>query len=110
MKKIVIIGQWTFPKNKPRAFRCWELAKEFAKEGFDVVQYALLGNYDYGQEENANGLRIKNLGKSFLGMEDSDDKPIGNISLPKRILLRLCNDANSYVGCEIYNMIRMALI
>lgn len=109
MKKIVIIGQWTFPKNKPRAFRCWELAKEFAKEGFDVVQYALLGNYDYGQEENANGLRIKNLGKSFLGMENSDDKPIGNISLPKRILLRLCNDANSYVGCEIYNMIRMAL-
>ncbi len=77
--KIVIIGQWTYPKLTPRAFRTFELAKQFGKLGHDVVLYALTGDYDYSEIELANNIKIRNLGNSNLGLDNSQDYFNNNI-------------------------------
>ena len=106
--KIAIIGQWCYPANTPRAFRAWELAKEFAREGHDVTLYALLGEYDYSNLEKTLNFKIKNLGYSKLGNTNSSDI---NAPLPilARMILRIVKDPNIYPGIEFFPMIRRAL-
>lgn len=69
--KIVIIAYNSYPKLSPRAHRATELAKEFVKEGHQVVLYALLGNYDYSKISKETGIEFKNLGISRLGVPDN---------------------------------------
>lgn len=59
--KILIICRHIFPMQAPRSFRATELAKEFARQGHDVVLYAVLGKYDYRQFEKQYGVVVKNI-------------------------------------------------
>lgn len=104
--KIVIIGQWAYPRQTPRAYRTWELAKEFAREGHDVTLYALLGKYDYSNLETALNIKIKNLGHPILGSTDSDNSPMPRLA---NKIAHMINDANIYPGIEMYPMVRKAL-
>lgn len=64
--KILIISQTIFPAQFPRSHRATELAKEFAKQGHEVILYATLGNYDYSDFEKENNIKVKNIGKMWF--------------------------------------------
>lgn len=59
--KIIIIAQHILPIQTPRAHRATELAKELARQGNEVVLYAVLGKYDYSDFEKENKLVVKNI-------------------------------------------------
>lgn len=59
--KILIISQHLFPIQTPRAHRTTELAKELAKQGHDVILYAVLGKHDYSEFEVENNLKVKSI-------------------------------------------------
>ncbi|MGN6802242.1 MAG: hypothetical protein ACTHJN_10065 [Ginsengibacter sp.] len=87
-KKIVIISQTMFPAQYPRAFRATELAKEFGKEGHQVILYAVLGKYNYDtfKIDNPN-LQIKDIGPMCFAKINSDDTY--KISILDRILKKI---------------------
>ncbi len=70
--KIVIISQVIFPRQSPRSFRATELAKYFAKQGHEVLLYAVLGNFDYNSFEKDTGITIRPLGKMCFATLNSD--------------------------------------
>ena len=72
--KIVIISYVCFPNICPRSWRATELAKEFARNGHEVVLYAVLGKYNYSKFKDETHVNIKNLGKLFLTTETSDGR------------------------------------
>ena len=102
--KVLIVGQWIYPLITPRANRTWELAKGFAKSGHDVTVYALLGDKDYSDEEKQYNIKIKNLGKSYFGLIDSQGHYKRNIV--NAVMKRLVREENSFPGLEFYPMIR----
>ena len=106
--KIVIIGQWTYPDQRPRAQRTWQLGLQFAKEGHDVTIYALLGGEtDYSGVEEKYGLKIRNLGVSPNGLKDSEGSRRKTLhSSAVKILL---NEYNVFPGCDFRRMVRETL-
>ena len=66
IKKIVIISYATYPGTAPRNMRTNELAKEFARQGYDVTLYVLTGSYDYESYEKDTGVKIRSLGKTYF--------------------------------------------
>lgn len=106
--KILLIGQWIFPLNTPRANRTWELAKGLAKEGHDVTIYALLGDRDYSEEERIYNLKIRNLGVSKFGLIDSQN--YSKRTFFNRAVGRLVGQHNAFPGFEFYSMIRKCFI
>lgn len=89
-KKIIIVGREIFPKNSPRAFRATELAKELARQGHEVILYAILGNYDYSLFESEFNIKVKGLGKSYLTSLTSDGETKENKFFNK-VLYKLFN-------------------
>lgn len=75
---IVVISRGIHPILAPRALRATELAKEFAKQGHNVILYGVLGKYDYLDFEKKYNVTIKDLKRSIFTKIDSD----GNIPLP----------------------------
>src|SRR5690348_10596283 len=77
-----------FPAQYPRAFRATELAKEFGKEGHQVILYAVLGKYNYDtfKIDNPN-LQIKDIGPMCFAKINSDDTY--KISILDRILKKI---------------------
>ena len=69
--KIVLIARTIYPLLSPRAFRTTELAKQFARQGHDVVVYAVLGDYDYTLFEKKYGIKVKPI-KMRLATFNSD--------------------------------------
>lgn len=63
--KIVIISRIVYPKNSPRAFRTTELATELARQGHEVVVYAVTGGYDYSQFTKETHVQVKNIPMFF---------------------------------------------
>ena len=106
--KIVIIGQWTYPDQRPRAQRTWQLGLQFAKEGHDVTVYALLGGEtDYSGVEEKYGLKVRNLGVSPNGLKDSEGHRRKTLhSSAVKILL---NEYNVFPGCDFRRMVRETL-
>jgi len=47
MKKIILISNAFYPEISPRSFRATELAKEFVKQGHQVVVYTKYRDFDY---------------------------------------------------------------
>ena len=70
--KIVIISAFFYPSLSPRAQRTTELAKEFARQGNDVIVYSLLGDYDYSEFSLVTKVVVKNLGSKPIGYPNSD--------------------------------------
>lgn len=73
-KKVVIISRTILPLQAPRSQRATELAKEFARQGFEVTVYAVLGDYDYSSFEKNYNLKVKNIGKMKFATFNSDGK------------------------------------
>ena len=60
--KILIITQHIFPIQTPRSIRSTELIEEFARRGFDITVYAVLGNYDYSDFlQKYPNIKLKNI-------------------------------------------------
>lgn len=105
--KVVIISQTCYPNLSPRGHRTTELAKEFAKRGYDVIVYALLGNYDYTDYSNKTGITFKNLGKSKFGLTDNTGRSNKNIFY--RGLRKLFGKHFEFPKIELISMVKNAL-
>lgn len=82
--KILVVSQYFPPYNTPRAFRTFELAKEFARVGHDVTVYSLIGKVDNSEIEKKYNLKIRDYGPSRFGNADSSGY------WNKNILYRIC--------------------
>ena len=102
--RILIIGQWILPMNNPRAHRTFNLAKGFARHGHEVILYSMTGEKDYHEEAQRYNIKIKNLGKSYCGLIDSQGKFSGHIV--NRLLGRVVGEHNVYPGFEFYRMVK----
>ena len=71
-EKILIISQVIYPNRSPRSHRATELAKEFARMGYDVTLCAVLGDYNYGEFEGETNIHVDNLGVSVFESTTSD--------------------------------------
>lgn len=58
-KKILIVTKFFHPDITPRAFRAFELAKEFWRQGHNVTVMTTIRDYDYSQIEQDYNLTIK---------------------------------------------------
>jgi len=68
--KILIISNYFYPQNTPRAFRTTELVKEFARLGHDVTVYIPKNDNEHIAFEKEYGVTIKDLGKQkFKGID-----------------------------------------
>lgn len=56
--KILISTYYFFPENRPRAFRAFELAKEFSDKGYLVTIVIPDNDFDYKSIENKYSLKI----------------------------------------------------
>lgn len=106
--KVVIISHVSYPRLSPRAHRTTELAKEFARRGYDVVLYALLGDYDYTDYSKETGIIFKNLGKSRLGLVDNGGYQSRNIFL--RAFNRFFGKYIHSPNLELIPMVKKAII
>lgn len=105
--KIVIISQVMFPSLLPRAHRTTELAKELARQGHQVIVYALLGNYDYSSFKKDTGVEVKQLGVSTWGLENSEEE--SNRNLIKRIIKRTVGKYLWLPDRELIPMVKQAI-
>ena len=71
--KIVLISRTIYPLLSPRAFRTTEIAKQFARQGHEVVVYAVLGTYNYSLFEERYRVKVKPI-KMKLSTLNSDGK------------------------------------
>lgn len=90
-KKILIISSVFFPRNSPRANRATELAKEFSRQGHEVLVIANLGSFDYTDFKNEFNLNIKDFGKMKF-VDISSDLIQVKSNLLKKISSRLFNN------------------
>jgi hypothetical protein len=91
MKKILITTYYFYPEITPRAFRAYELAKEFAKRGYMVEVIIPIANYDYSKLENDN-MKILTCKSGFLFNTNKKDTSVNtgqDSFLLKNILLKL---------------------
>lgn len=89
-----------FPHNSPRSFRATELAIGFAKKGFDVTIYSVLGQYDYTNFESDYNVKVRNLGKSYFGNVDSSGK--SRRTFVNRALSRIFYNIIDYPRVEFF--------
>ena len=106
--KIVLIGQWAYPEQNPRAQRAWQLGVRLAKDGHDVTLYALLGKeYDYSGIFESCGLKVRNLGISKNGLADSEGRK--SKRLVSRVIKTLVNEYALFPGGDFDPMVKRAL-
>lgn len=63
--KILIISNYAYPAQGPRAFRTTELAEQLVKMGHEVVLYTVLGKYDYSLYEKETGIQMRDINTRF---------------------------------------------
>lgn len=78
-KKILIISRIIHPAQNPRAYRATELAKELARQGHNVLLYAVLGSFDYTSFKSEYKLNVRNIGKMLFATYNSDERIRNNI-------------------------------
>lgn len=105
--KIVIVTQTIYPALDPRSHRSTQLALGLADAGHDVTVYALLGNYNYSKYQVNRNINFKNLGKSRLGLKDSDND--SKYTIFNRGMKKLFCNVFMYPDIEMVPMIRRAL-
>jgi len=64
--KIAIATYHFYPENTPRAFRAFELAKEFSRQGHQVVVYTAEYDFNYVPVEKKFGISIRKVKPGFL--------------------------------------------
>ena len=94
--KILIISTFYFPDNTPRAFRTFELAKQFSKQGYDVS--VLIPNVTEKQVNHSQSLNIKLIN---LGIIDFSDFKT-NIKVIDRTIFRSLNLLFDYPDIKLF--------
>ena len=74
--KIGILSYYFLPENRPRSFRTFELAKEFAKLGHDVSLFIPEYNYDYNDLIQKYKFNIVHVPTGFLLNRNRKDKDL----------------------------------
>lgn len=98
-KKILIVSAVFFPSISPRSMRTTELAKEFARQGHEVLVYIPDNGYDYSDFLKANPIQIKTLGK--LNYKEVQLKGNKISLLIRRSLRRALGLLFEYPGIEL---------
>lgn len=88
---------------EPRSYRTTELAKELARQGHEVILYAVLGSFNYSRFEKEHNLKVRNIGKMWFATSNSDDK--GRRNFLDKILGRLFHRLFEFPDIEL--MFRM---
>ena len=65
-KNILITTYFFYPEILPRAFRAFELAKEFAIRGHNVTVYIPNYEYDYSTIEYETGIKVIKINSGFF--------------------------------------------
>lgn len=98
--RIVIISAVFFPRNSPRANRATELAKEFARRGYKVTVYAILGNYDYSEFERKYQIKVEDFGKIvFVNLSSDENKKNSNLN---RLLSKMFKKSLDFPFIELF--------
>lgn len=106
MKKVVIISSVFYPRNTPRANRATELAKEFGRQGYEVVVYALLGDFDYSDFETINNVKIVNLGRNrFSDFNSSEKIEIKKVSKVRQIWRKVLTKTLEYPDVGLIELV-----
>ena len=63
-KRILIVTRYFHPDITPRAFRAYELAKEFSRQGHDVTVLTTKREFDYSYIEQRFGFCVQAIVKS----------------------------------------------
>ncbi len=104
-KKILMVSGGFYPAISPRSFRTTELAKEFARQGHEVVVYIPFKGNNYTEFSKKNGLIIKDLGP--LRYKPINLKGRRFTLFVKRVLRRLLNLLIEYPNIELmFNVAR----
>ena len=101
-KKILIVSNFFYPENTPRAFRTTELAKEFARQGHDVTVLTPKINVHYDFEKEYH-ISIKDLGQPKWTPIELNGSGIS--LLAKRSIRRLSNLLLEYPDIELVRMV-----
>ena len=99
MKSILIISQHILPKQTPRAHRATELAIELARQGFEVVIYAVLGKYDYADFQKEHNIKVNNIKLNWQFEPYSSDLKVRRY-LTDKILGRLFHKTFEFPNIE----------
>jgi len=98
-KKILIISQTIYPAQFPRTYRATELAKELARQGHEVILYAVLGQYDYAKFEKEYNLKANNIGPMWFATLNSDGH--GRRSFIDKVFYRLFHRLFEFPDIEL---------
>ena len=98
-KKILIIARAIYPAQFPRAYRATELATELARQGHEVILYALLGKYDYSLFEKDHNLKVKNIGNMWFATLNSDGT--GRRNFIDKVLSKIFNRLIDFPDIEL---------
>jgi len=95
-KKILILSSSFYPNISPRSFRTTELAKEFARQGHEVVVYTRKEHNNYNKIEKEFNITINDYGKFKLKIIKIKGTKIGLFARRaiNRILLQLIDYPN----------------
>ncbi len=74
--KILVTSYFFHPEGTPRATRTWELVREFARLGHEVLAYVPDYPEDYSALEARYGFRVRTVPSGFL-LNKGDKKPEG---------------------------------
>lgn len=96
--KILITTYFFYPEIAPRAFRAYELAKEFSRQGHAVTIYIPDYNFDYTELEKQYRLKIRRVKQGFFLNKNHKRRTMSKEdgSIPFR---RLRVIVNPYIRC-----------
>jgi hypothetical protein len=107
-KRILIISRAFYPDISPRSFRATELAKEFARQGHEVVVLTIRDEMHHEWFEKEHHVQIKTFGR--LALPEINFTNGGKISLlVKRLFRRLLLVLLQYPEIEIMFKVKSAI-
>ncbi len=106
-KRILIVSAPFYPQNSPRANRATELAKEFARQGHDVVVLTEFEDTDYNRIAREFSITLKDIGKRRWKSPDFGSSKLG--SFITRAVYRIVSLSIEYPDIELVFMLKKAL-
>jgi len=106
-KRILIVSAPFYPQNSPRANRATELAKEFARQGHNVVVLTEFEDADYNRIATEFNITLKDIGKRRWKSPDFGNSKVG--FLLTRAVYRIASLSIEYPGIELVFMLKEAL-
>lgn len=98
-KKVLIVAAGFYPLISPRSMRTTELAKEFGRQGHEVLVYLPDNGYDYSDFLKEHPIQIKYLGK--LSYKEIQLKGSKLSLLFRRLIRRAMGLLFEYPGIEL---------